>query len=66
VRVKTLVAHASLRAASAETASVKVKLTKAGVKLLKTHRKLKITADASFTPTGGNNPVKKSKTFVLG
>jgi hypothetical protein len=64
VKVKTLVADANVKITAAKSYSVKVKLTKAGKKLLKTHKRLKLTSRASFTPTGGK-PITTTKTITL-
>jgi hypothetical protein len=64
VKVKTLVAKANVKITAAKSYSVKVKLTKAGRKLLKTHKRLKLTTQASFTPSGGK-PITTTKTITL-
>lgn len=64
VTAKTLVAKANVKATTAKAIKVKVKLTKAGKHLLKTHKRIKLTSRVSFTPAGGK-PVTTSKTFTL-
>jgi hypothetical protein len=60
----TLVGSRSVKIASAKRLSAEVKLTKAGRRLLSTHRKLKLTAHVAFTPTGGK-AIKLARTFTL-
>ena len=49
---------------AAGTATIKIKLTPAGKRLLKHAKQLKLTAKGTFTPTG-KKPISKTKTFVL-
>lgn len=64
VKVRTLVAKANVNITSAKTLNVKVRLTNAGKRLLRTHKRLRLTSQVSFTPTGGK-PIKGGRTFTL-
>ena len=59
-----LVAAGQYRFSAAGTATIKIKLTGAGKRLLKRARQLKLTARGTFTPTGGA-PITAMRTFVL-
>jgi hypothetical protein len=59
-----LVASGKLTVSGAGTATLKLKLTRAGKRLLKHAKRLKLTATGSFTPTG-KSPVKATATFTL-
>ena len=59
-----LVASGSVRFGAAGTSTVKLKLTRAGKRLLKHSKRLKLTARGAFTPTGGATVTAK-RSFVL-
>jgi hypothetical protein len=59
-----LVAAGHLTFSVAGTATLNVKLTSAGKRLLKHAKQLKLTAKGTFTPTG-NTPVTTTRTFTL-
>jgi hypothetical protein len=59
-----LVASGKLTFSAAGTATVKLKLTAAGKVLLRHAKRLKLTAEGTFTPTG-KTPITAFKTFVL-
>jgi hypothetical protein len=59
-----LVAAGRLTFSAAGTATLNVKLTSTGKRLLKSAKHLKLTARGTFTPTG-TAPVTATKTFVL-
>ncbi len=59
-----LVAAGHLTFSVAGTATLKVKLTSAGKRLLKHAKQLKLTAKGTFTPTG-NTPVTTTRIFIL-
>ena len=58
------VAAGSMSFASARQGKVKLKLTAAGRKLLKKLKRVALTAEGTFTPSGGQ-PVRVKKTFSL-
>ena len=59
-----LVATGRRTFSAAGTATIKIKLTAAGKRLLKHAKKLKLTAKGTFTPTG-KAPITATRTFVL-
>lgn len=59
-----LVASGRKTFSAAGTAKLKIDLTAAGKRLLKSAKSLKLTAKGTFTPSG-STPVTASKTFVL-
>jgi hypothetical protein len=59
-----LVAAGKRTFSAAGTATIKIKLTAAGKRLLKHAKKLKLTAKGTFTPTG-KAPITATRTFVL-
>jgi hypothetical protein len=61
---KVLVASASVLFRQARKATVKLKLTGKGRQLLKSSKRVKITAKATFTPTGGTT-TSSTKTTAL-
>jgi hypothetical protein len=61
---QVLVASASVVFHKAGRASVKLKLTAEGRKLLKGGKSVKIASDATFTPTGGS-PTTRTKRVTL-
>jgi hypothetical protein len=61
-----LVADATFRFSKAGTATIKLRLTAAGKKLLKDSKRLRLTSTVSFTPAGTNSKTtSRSKTFTL-
>jgi hypothetical protein len=58
------VAPGRLTRSGARDATIKIKLTAAGNRLLKQAQKLKLTAKGTFTPTG-KNPVTATRTFSV-
>jgi hypothetical protein len=63
-RKQVLIASASATVRSGKKTTVKVKLTKAGKRLLKHAKKLKVTSKVSFT-VKGSKPITATKTFTL-
>jgi hypothetical protein len=59
-----LVASGRLTFAAAGNGNLKLKLTRAGRRLLKHHHRLKLTAKGTFTPTG-QPAISATKTFTL-
>ena len=59
-----LVATGKQTLPAAGTAKIKIKLTAAGKTRLKNAKRIKLTAQCTFTPTGGK-PVVATKAFVL-
>ena len=59
-----LVASATVHVTKAGTKTVRIKLTPKGRRLLKRSRRLKLTAKAAFTPTGGSK-TSRSAAFIL-
>jgi hypothetical protein len=59
-----LVASGQRSFSAAGTATIKIKLTAAGKRLLKHAKQLKLTAKGTFTPTG-KTPITATKVFVL-
>jgi hypothetical protein len=59
-----LVAAGHRTFAAAGTATIKIKLTPAGRRMLKPAKKLKLTAKGTFTPTG-KLPITATRTFIL-
>jgi hypothetical protein len=59
-----LVASGYIRFSTAETGTVRLKLTKAGQRILKHASRLRLTAKATFSPTG-KAPLSTKKTFSL-
>lgn len=59
-----LVATGTHEFSGAATATIKIKLTGAGKRLLKHAKKLKLTAMGTFTPTG-KTPVSSTRAFLL-
>ena len=59
-----LIAAGKLTFRTAGTATITIKLTPTGKRLLKHAKQLKLTAKGTFTPTG-KKPIIKTKTFVL-
>ncbi len=60
-----LVGSGRLRFSAPGTAKMRIRLTVAGKRLLRRARRLRLTARATFTPTG-ETPVKATSTFLLG
>ena len=54
-RKRVLIASANATVRAGKKTSVKVKLTKAGRKLLKRSKRLKVTTKVTFTPSGGHS-----------
>jgi hypothetical protein len=61
---RLLVAHAAVVFERAQRGTVSVALTRSGAKLLGTHKRVRITSAATFTPVGGTS-VKMSRSFTL-
>ena len=59
-----LVATGRQTLSAAGTVKIKIELTSAGKKRLKKAKRIKLTAQCTFTPTGGT-PVVSTKAFVL-
>jgi lysophospholipase L1-like esterase len=63
-RKPLLVATGRLRFLNAGTRELKIKLTRAGKRLLRHSRTTRLTASGTFTPTG-KHPILATKTFTL-
>jgi hypothetical protein len=61
---RVTVAHGTVVFERAQRGTVSVALTRSGAKLLSTHKRVRITSVATFTPVGGTS-VKMSRSFTL-